>query len=89
MNTRAKERLSPLNDSLNKPKTILGLDFQIAVAITVLGCLVFLCASKVVGILIPTVAFAFSRYVTRKDPKRFSILANSFLQPSLSDPGKE
>jgi type IV secretory pathway TrbD component len=77
-----------LNDSLNKPKDKLGLDYRVALSCLTVGICVALFIYVMFGIALMIALPAVLRFALRKDRQMYRLWCLSFLHSAYYDPGK-
>lgn len=79
---------TPLNDALNRPKTKLGIDWRLLLAITAMAAIAAIFVNLLLGLALLVVLPPAVHRVTKRDPQLFQLWALSFLQRAHYDPGK-
>jgi hypothetical protein len=86
--TDPQGRAKPWNDSLNKPKHKLGLEYRVALACLAVGVCVALFVQLLFGIVLGIALPAALRFALRKDRQLYRLWCLSFFQSAYYDPGK-
>jgi hypothetical protein len=79
---------TPWNDSLNKPKDKLGLDYRVALTCLAIGVCVALFFQLLLGIAVLIGLPAALRFALRRDRQLYRLWCLSFFQSAYYDPGK-
>ena len=79
---------TPLNDTLNKPKNKLGLDYRVALGCIGAGACVALFVDLLLGVVLAFALPGVVRFALRKDRQMYQLWCLSFLQSASYDPGK-
>jgi hypothetical protein len=79
---------TPWNDSLNKRKDKLGLDYRVALAYLAVGVCVALFVQLLFGIALGIALAATLRFALRRDRQLYRLWCLSFFQSAYYDPGK-